>query len=551
MHIGVLFPMDTVEIGFDNLQQIWGRAVANHGFLQALAGLAAPGAGLRLTVFVPTRPDVQRLRETLLPGSRFTASIVALVDIASFLQTDPIDVMHVPSPAMATAAHIRNFLSPKSFVITGITHSLGNQQFLEWALENNANGITAGDCLICTTPTAQAVVDSAFAQLRASQPDFQTPSTAVIPLGISREAPGEKQGGKTAVTRQQLGLKDNDFVVLSFGRFNHQFKMDALPVLNLAALLKARSKRPLRLLLAGSADNGAYAALVQEQAQVTGLGDTVRVMPDISEAEKPGLFRAADVFLSLSDNIQETFGLTVVEALAAGLPVVASDWNGYKSLVEHGVTGFLVPTKTLTARPEWEALLICQPDALSHMFSAQTTAIDLRVACDVLARLAEDRELAQRMGKAALASAGQYDWSVVISRYAGLWAQLREAEIKRNGTPARDVRRSSGLRLLADFSAYPTSGLSANDRFVTSTLGRQVIEQKRRMYLYAYMEPVLDLPLLSQLLRLFLAEQSLGEVLSALLNSALEGPLSNDAFRVGQNVLWLYKYGLIELSSRP
>ena len=76
MHIGVLFPMDTVEISVDNLQQIWGRAVANHGFLQALASLAtAPGVpdGLRLTVFVPTRPDAQQLRATLLPESRFTA----------------------------------------------------------------------------------------------------------------------------------------------------------------------------------------------------------------------------------------------------------------------------------------------------------------------------------------------------------------------------------------------------------------------------------------------------------------------------------------------
>ena len=427
---------------------------------------------------------------------------------------------------MVTAAHIRNFLADRPFVITGMTHSLGNQQFLEWALENNANGISAGDCLICTTPSAQAVVESAFAQLKAGQPEFRTPATAVIPLGIA--AP---YGGEAVVTREQLGLAEDDFVVLSFARFNHQFKMDALPLLNLATLLRARSKRRLRLLLAGSGDNGNYAGLVREQAEINGLGSTVQVLPDISEELKAGLFRAADVFLSLSDNIQETFGLTVVEALAAGLPVVASDWNGYKALVRHGLSGFLVPTKTLAPRPEWEAWLICQPDALSHLYSAQTTAIDLRIACDCLARLAEDRDLARTMGQAARASAAEYDWRKVMQRYVALWTQLRDAQRATAAPAGSSPVRSSGLRLLADFAAYPSASLSMNDRFVTSALGRQVIDQQRRMYLYAYMEPVLDLPLLSQLLRLFLAGRTLADATSRRPGPAPGRPVSRGSER--------------------
>src|SRR5206468_3789402 len=55
-------------------------------------------------------------------------------------------------------------------------------------------------------------------------------------------------------------------------------------------------------------------------------------------------WHAADVFTSLSDNIQETFGLVILEALASGLPVVASDWDGYRDLVVHDQTGYLVST---------------------------------------------------------------------------------------------------------------------------------------------------------------------------------------------------------------
>ena len=53
---------------------------------------------------------------------------------------------------------------------------------------------------------------------------------------------------------------------------------------------------------------------------------------------------ASDLFVSLSDNLQETFGITPVEAMAAGLPVVVSDWDGYKDTVVEGVTGYRVPT---------------------------------------------------------------------------------------------------------------------------------------------------------------------------------------------------------------
>ena len=48
---------------------------------------------------------------------------------------------------------------------------------------------------------------------------------------------------------------------------------------------------------------------------------------------------SADIFCSFADNIQETFGLTPIEAMACGLPCVVSDWNGYKETVRDQVDG--------------------------------------------------------------------------------------------------------------------------------------------------------------------------------------------------------------------
>ncbi len=59
---------------------------------------------------------------------------------------------------------------------------------------------------------------------------------------------------------------------------------------------------------------------------------------------------SADVFCSLSDNIQETFGIVPIEAMAAGLPVVVSDWDGYKDTVRDGIDGFRIPTLSASTR---------------------------------------------------------------------------------------------------------------------------------------------------------------------------------------------------------
>ena len=65
----------------------------------------------------------------------------------------------------------------------------------------------------------------------------------------------------------------------------------------------------------------------------------------VSEQLKHQALAAADLAVSLVDNTQETFGLSVAEAMAACLPVVASNWNGYRDLIRQGVDGFLVPSR--------------------------------------------------------------------------------------------------------------------------------------------------------------------------------------------------------------
>ncbi|MDP6675579.1 MAG: glycosyltransferase family 4 protein [Gammaproteobacteria bacterium] len=534
MHIAIPFPTDTIRMSFGKPEFTWGRDVATHSFL---SGLAEAGVSHRVTLWVPSRADAELLENTVLAEIQANIHIISGIEITRYLEEHPVDVMHVMDPNMWIGGHIRNLLTDRDFVITGMTHSLGNQHFLDWSLLSNANGIESSDCLICTTPTAQVVINSMFSHLKAHQPDYSAPQTEVIPLGMDLtlfQAP-------TRLTRQDLGLPADDFVILSLGRFNPISKMDVLPLLNLLSMLKQKSMHNVRLVLAGSENDGQYVQFLRDRTRKIGLEDSVSFITSPTDEQKVALYQLADVFLSLSDNLQETFGLTVIEALACGLPVVVSDWDGYRALVEHEVTGFLVSTKMLGPDPQWEANLSLQPDSMAHILCAQTTAVDLPAACEALLGLAGDREALQRMSGAAAASAAQYDWQQIIPRYLALWEQLVERKAAAGINASERNRRTSALRFLQDFSGYPSTQLLPDDQFVTSEIGQLLLQGKATVHPYEETQEILDLQLMAKILNTCLHKTSVQELLS-IIQPAGTG---QDALRISQNLLWLYKYGYL------
>ena len=532
MHIAVPLFMDTVKISFGKPEFTWGRVVATHAFIQALA---KSSDFEKLTIIVPTKPDIQLLESTLLKDLPGSAAVVAYSQVPEYLGEHPIDVLHILEPSMHIGGHIRNFLSRKPFVITGLTLSLGNAHFIEWAVQNSANGIGPNDCLVCVTDAAKSVVDSCHAHLVKSQPGFSAPGTHVIPLGISVSFFRDRK----PVDRTRFNLSEDEFVILSLARFNPMFKMDFMPLLNLAAMVRERSSRRVKFVFAGASDDGSYVNLLRDAAAKAGLNDTIEFVLDPSDDQKAQLYGVADVFISFIDNVQESMGLTVVEALASGLPVVASDWNGYKSLIGDGVNGFLIPTKTLPPDDTWEPLLSLQLDSIAHLFGAQTTAVDLEAACETLVNLSDDGMLVSTMRKNAAASAEEYDWENVISRFASLWKRL----VADQKWPDEDVgigKRSSALRFVRDFYTYPTTHLSPDDMFVVSPLGERLLNREVSIQPYGQLEEVLDMSLMSEILRACQGENSLAKF-----TETIHAGSGADSHAIAVNTMWLYKYGFL------
>ena len=104
----------------------------------------------------------------------------------------------------------------------------------------------------------------------------------------------------------------------------------------------------------------------------------------VSEELKRQALSAADVALSLVDNTQ-AFGLAIAEAMAAGLPVIASNWNGYRDLVRHGVDGYLVPSRWAATAPAVSARLGWQQFSGIESFPAVAGALAQLVQLDAVA----------------------------------------------------------------------------------------------------------------------------------------------------------------------
>src|SRR5207244_1790203 len=91
------------------------------------------------------------------------------------------------------------------------------------------------------------------------------------------------------------------------------------------------------------------------------------------------------------DNLQETFGLTPIEAMACGVPQVVSDWDGYRDTVLDGVTGYLVPTVWTRCDDDLRrGVAITGKNLLDHFAIAQSVAVDMRAFGAAVQRLIDD-----------------------------------------------------------------------------------------------------------------------------------------------------------------
>jgi len=153
---------------------------------------------------------------------------------------------------------------------------------------------------------------------------------SVIPTGTNLE-PFLNADGKSL--RAEMGWQD-ETVLISIGRLAPEKNWDTL----LHAFARIQEEHPgVRLVLIG--DGSARSGLEALAAEL-GISDRITFTGALPFDEIPRYLKAADAFAFAS--VTETQGLVTIEAMAAGLPVVAVDGPGTRDIIENGKQGFLV-----------------------------------------------------------------------------------------------------------------------------------------------------------------------------------------------------------------
>ena len=182
------------------------------------------------------------------------------------------------------------------------------------------------------------------------------------------------------------------------------------------------------------------------------------------------------MFVSLSDTLQENFGLTPVEAMACGLPAVVSDWAGYQETVRHGETGFRAKTVWAPAEDDLVGLSGYVPWRETQLPLSQAVMIDLDAVADHLFTLCSNAETRRTMGEVARAwVVAEFAAPLIVARMEALWTELAAHATtleKRPASPSAGLYESVASHELASYAPEFATG---EERVMLTEYGREVL----------------------------------------------------------------------------
>lgn len=196
--------------------------------------------------------------------------------------------------------------------------------------------------------TALVALSQEFADILVTSYGVPRERISVIPPGVDLEAfhPGE-----AAVARRALGLPEHGFIALAVRRLTGR--------MGLEQLIRAWASVPPEavLLLAGEGDGRARLERLVEEL---GLSPRIRLLGRVPDADLPRLYQAADLCVVPSLAL-EGFGLTVLESLASGTPVVATATGGMAEVLPRLSRDCLVPPGDVEALAARIARAVTRP----------------------------------------------------------------------------------------------------------------------------------------------------------------------------------------------
>ncbi len=198
----------------------------------------------------------------------------------------------------------------------------------------------------------------------------------VMPFGVDLE---RFHPGSEPELRSALGWRDDLPVFLFVGGLDPAHHFKGLPVLLEA--LEGLKDYPWRCVVIG---DGALRATFEANAELVGLKDRMVFLGNVSDSDLPKYYRMANVHCFPSTERAEAFGMVALEAAASGIPSIASDLPGVRSVVLNGETGLLVPPGNVEELRRAMLLMLEQVDLRHRLGESARRRAEVEFAWDPL-----------------------------------------------------------------------------------------------------------------------------------------------------------------------
>jgi D-inositol-3-phosphate glycosyltransferase len=332
-------------------------------------------------------------------------------------------VLHSLNANLLRSLEVRQRLQKRTWAVSGLTHDLSDPQIYKDLVLAHASGLRIGDSVFCCSEAARFAMRALIEQAEKLLQQQIKVELPVIPYGIDAEL--HRRLPKTSA-RNQLKISNEHFVFLFFGRLSSLTKANLSALIRTFAAGFAASKAFLLLCgeVSGSLDREDLESLRRLIFELS-IQKQVRIIENPSSTTKQSLFSAADAFVCPANSMQESFGLTLLEAMIYELPTIVTNWDGYRDIVVDGETGILVPTSyECKFEPCWEEMFSLGEVERQRAF-ARAVVIDLEALRLGMLRIYRDPGFTRTLGIQGRDRAlSVFNWRRIISLHVDHWLRL-------------------------------------------------------------------------------------------------------------------------------
>ena len=534
--------------------KLMGRNAAGESFI---AGYIKYSSATEFWTLTATQKDAQEFTQKVSAGLR--SEPVNRLSMSELTELQKPGILFYPGPDISDQVFKRRAITgaDSDWSVCGITHTTSSAGAMDSIVSWLTSPVREWDSVICTSQAVKKNVECLlgsqieFLKEKLSATKFIYPKLPIIPLGINTEQ-FEFETDQKDFSRKELKIESDSIVVLYVGRLS--FHAKANPVVMYQALERVSKNKKLVLVECGWHANEYIESAFKKAAEVICPSVKIITLDGRIEHQRKLAWSSADIFCSLSDNIQETFGITPVEAMAAGLPSLVSDWDGYKDTVRDGIDGFRIsttmPTPGLGVDIVNRYVLGLDSYDMYCGNASSFVSVDVDQLVEKLDLLTSNQSLRVSMGLAAKQRAQNvFDWKFIVPQYEALWSELAQIRSSYQQSNASAIRKPNQWPARMDpyliFESYPTKTLKTTEKIlVTEGSAEETLQKFEKLNELSMVNYTKDINLKPKDVHSIIKRVgNSGMVLSELLGNyeARFRPL------VYRAVIWLMKFGILKV----